>query len=62
MEQSAELATGFIKKNLRQIPILSTGGYNDPFLKFISTCFNSKIVKCREYLKFVIKGIDKLNE
>ena len=44
------------------MPILSTGGYNDPFLKFISTCFNSKIVKCREYLRFVIKGIDKLNE
>lgn len=39
-------------------PILSTGGYNDNFLKFVSGALNSKIVKCHEYLKFVINSID----
>ena len=43
------------------MPILSTGVYNDTFLKFISTCFNTKIVKCREYMRFVITAIDYLN-
>ena len=42
-------------------PILSTGGYHDTFLKFIGNVFNSKIVKCHEYLKFVTTAIDYLN-
>lgn len=41
--------------------ILSTGGYNDQFLKFISNVFKTKIVKCHEYLRFVIKSIDYLD-
>lgn len=43
------------------MPILSTGGYNDRFLKFIACCFNSKIVKCREFMRFVMTAIDYLN-
>ena len=43
------------------MPILSTGGYNDTFLKFISNVFNSKIVKCRDLTQFVIAAIDYLN-
>lgn len=44
------------------MPILSTGGYNDTFLKFIANCFNTKIVKCREYMRFVTTAIDYLNK
>jgi len=43
------------------MPILSTGGYNDTFLKFVANIFNTRIVKCREYMRFVIKAIDFLN-
>ena len=42
--------------------ILSTGGYNNDFLKTISNRFNTEIIKCREYLKFVVKAIDFLNK
>ena len=42
--------------------ILSTGGYNDQFLKFLSLSFRTQIVKCHEYLQFVIKAIDFLNK
>ena len=41
--------------------ILSTGGYHDTFLKFIGHVFNSKIVKCHDYINFVTKSIDYLN-
>ena len=41
--------------------ILSTGGYNDQFLRFVSMSFNTEIFKCHEYLHFVIKAIDFLN-
>jgi hypothetical protein len=43
------------------MPVLSTGGYNDTFLKFVANIFNTRIVKCREYMRFVIKAIDYLN-
>jgi len=44
------------------MPILSTGGYNDTFLRFIGNIYNTKIVKCREYTKFVITAMDHLNK
>ena len=44
------------------MPILSTGGYNDFFLNFIANSFNTKIVKCREFMKFVITAMDYLNK
>jgi len=40
---------------------MSTGGYNDTFLRFVSNVFGSKIVKCHEYLKFVINSIDYID-
>ena len=43
-------------------PILSTGGYNDTFLRIISNVFQKQILKCRETLKFVIKAIDYTNQ
>lgn len=42
-------------------PILSTGGYNDTFLRTIANVFQNKILKCRETLRFVIKAIDYTN-
>ena len=47
--------------NLKVPPILSTGGYNDTFLRFVSNVFANKILKCRETLRFVIKALDYLN-
>ena len=44
------------------IPILSTGGYSDVFLKFIANCFNTRIVKCREFMIFVVTALDYLNK
>ena len=44
------------------MPILSTGGYNDTFLKFIANTFGTRIVKCREYMTFVTTAIDYLNK
>ena len=45
------------------MPILSTGGYNDRFLTFVSNVFNSQVVKCRgDYLHFVVRAIDYLNK
>jgi hypothetical protein len=44
------------------MPILSTGGYNDHFLKFISHVLNTQIVKCHDFLHFVIIAIDYLNK
>lgn len=43
------------------MPIFSTGGYNDTFLKFIGNCFNTKIIKFREFQKFIITALDHLN-
>ena len=43
------------------MPILSTGGYNDIFLSFIGKCFNTKIVKCSDFMSFVILALDYLN-
>ena len=43
-------------------PILSTGGYNDSFLKFISASLGSQIVKCHDHLHYVICAIDFLNK
>ena len=42
-------------------PILSTGGYNDTFLRFVANVFHSKILKCSQTLNFVVKAIDYLN-
>ena len=44
------------------MPIFSTGGYNDTFLSFIANCFQTKIVKFREFMKFIITAMDHLNE
>ena len=42
-------------------PILSTGGYNDTFLRFVANVFSSKILKCGDTLRFVIRAIDYVN-
>jgi len=44
------------------MPMLSTGGYNDSCLKFVSNCFNTRIVKCRDFQLFLITAIDYLNK
>ena len=61
-EADSEFCQSYITKNMNHMPILSTGGYNDKFLKFLANCFNTKIVKCREYMRFVITAIDYLNK
>lgn len=45
----------------RMPPILSTGGYNDNFLRFVSGSFGAQVVKCHEYLHYVTCAIDFLN-
>ena len=60
LHASGELNYKYVRKNLNQMPILSTGGYSDTFLKFISNAFNSQIVKCRDFTQFVITAIDAL--
>ena len=62
MHASGEFNYKYVRKNLNQMPILSTGGYSDTFLKFISNAFNSQIVKCRDFTQFVITAIDYLNK
>lgn len=42
-------------------PILSTGGYNDTFLRFVAQVFQNKILKCSSTLGFVVKAIDYIN-
>ena len=49
-------------RNFSEMPILSTGGYNDHFLKFVGHVFNTEIVKCRDMIPFVITAIDYLNK
>ena len=44
------------------MPILSTGGYNDHFLRFVSHTFNTEVVKCRDFTPFVILALDFLNK
>ena len=51
--EGAEFHQKSLKSYSRNMPILSTGGYNDTFLKFIANCFGTKIFKCREYMTFV---------
>jgi len=52
-----------IKRDYQGMPILSTGGYNDHFLTFVSHVFNTQVVKCRgDYLTFVVRAIDYLNK
>ena len=53
------MATRF--PNLTIPSILSTGGYNDTFLRFVANVFSRKIYKCGETLRFVIKAIDYIN-
>jgi pantothenate kinase len=44
------------------MPILSTGGAaEDAFLNFVGKCFNARVVKCSEFLKFAMLAIDYLN-
>ena len=62
MHKSADLAQEKIICDFSETPILSTGGYNNHFLKFISNIFNSQIVKCRDFMHFVINAIDYLNK
>ena len=49
------------RMEFRTPPILSTGGYNDIFLRFIANLFESKIFKCHETLSFIIQAIDFIN-
>ncbi|CDW82638.1 pantothenate kinase mitochondrial [Stylonychia lemnae] len=51
-----------VKRNYQDMPILSTGGYNDHFLTFVSHIFNTEVVKCRDFLPFVIIALDYLNK
>ena len=48
-------------QNVHVPPILSTGGYNDTFLRFVAHVFDNKILKCRETLRYVISAIDFIN-
>ena len=41
--------------------ILSTGGYNDKFLTNMSGMLESDILKCHEYMRFVVRALDFLN-
>lgn len=43
-------------------PLLSTGGYHDDFLASLANAFNSQIVKCHDYTKFVVRSIDYINK
>ena len=61
VDKAATFNDLFIRKQLlsQQLPdILSTGGYNNDFLKLIANEFNTKVIKCHEYLQFVINAID----
>lgn len=52
-----------VKRDFQGMPILSTGGYNDHFLTFVSHVFNTQVVKCRgDYINFVVKALDYLNK
>jgi pantothenate kinase len=52
-----------IKRDYSATPILSTGGYNDRFLTFVSHVFQSQVVKCRgDFLHFVVRALDYLNK
>jgi hypothetical protein len=60
---SQEFFEQAVKRDFHGMPILSTGGYNDRFLTFVSHVFNTQVVKCRgDYLNFVVKAIDYLNK
>lgn len=50
------------KRDFFKSPLLSTGGYNDHFLRFVAHTFNAQIVKCRDFLSFVIHAIDYLDK
>lgn len=62
LKKCFEFNEKFYRQNMFQMPILSTGGYNDQCLMFIANCFNTKIVKCREFLIFLTTAIDYLNK
>eukprot|EP00347_Sterkiella_histriomuscorum_P019825 403340156 len=51
-----------MKRDYFGMPILSTGGYNDQILRFVSHLFNTEVVKCRELIPFVTIAIDYLNK
>ena len=49
-------------RDFSQTPILSTGGYNDHFLRFIGRKFSADVVKCRgDVIPFTIAAIDYLD-
>lgn len=49
-------------RNYSDTPILSTGGYNDDFLRHIGHSFNTQIIKCRgDILQFMISAIDYID-
>jgi len=46
-----------------QVPtIMSTGGYNDQFMRFVANVFKTQIVKCHEFLRFVVHSIDYIDK
>lgn len=51
-----------MKRDYCGMPILSTGGYNDQILRFVSHLFNTEVIKCREFIPFVTIAIDYLNK
>lgn len=60
--KSNEFFEDAVKRDYQGMPILSTGGYNDHFLRFVSHVFNTEVVKIRDFLPFVIRAIDYLNK
>lgn len=50
------------RKNFFKMPVLCTGGMqHDRILSFIDNCFNAQVIKCSDYLNFVILALDYLN-
>lgn len=61
--QSEHLFEHAMRRSFEGMPILSTGGYNDRFLTFVSHVFQTQVIKCRgDFLHFVVKALDYLNK
>lgn len=61
--ESEHLFEHAMRRSFEGMPILSTGGYNDRFLTFVSHVFQTQVVKCRgDFLHFVVKALDYLNK
>lgn len=61
-KQSSDFQETSVKRSYIGMPIFSTGGYNDQFLRFISNVFDTQIVKSHNFMQFVINAIDYLNK